>query len=110
VGLATQCAAWLDGCSLGSNDLTQLLGGVDRDAVGFSFLFAERHEASTTMRAERIHSAHQAGPKVGICGQAPRADPACAAFVVSAGLAFVSLNLDRVIAVNRRVAHTAAKL
>jgi pyruvate,water dikinase len=108
--LARQFADRFDGFSIGSNDLTQLILGVDRDATDLAFLFDERHEAVTRMIAELLHSAHKAGRKVGICGQAPSDYPEFAAFLVEAGIDSMSLNPDSVIAVKRRVAHAEAKL
>jgi pyruvate, water dikinase len=108
--LAQQFAERFDGFSIGSNDLTQLILGVDRDATDLSFLFDERHEAVKRMIAELIHSAHKARRKVGICGQAPSDDPEFAAFLVGAGIDSISLNPDSVIAVKRRIARTEAKL
>src|SRR3546814_4999515 len=71
VVLAEQFAARFDGFSIGSNDLTQLVLGVDRDSVDLTARFDERDEAVKHMVAEAIAKAHAAGIKVGICGQAP---------------------------------------
>ena len=102
--LAAEFAARFDGFSIGSNDLTQLVLGVDRDSSELSELFDERDEAVTRMIRSLITSAHQAGRKVGICGQAPSDYPDFAEFLVSCGIDSISLNPDSVIKVIRRVA------
>lgn len=93
-----------DGFSIGSNDLTQLVLGVDRDSAVLAPLFDERDEAVKRMIAELIPRAHEAGVKVGICGQAPSDYPGFAAFLVDCGIDSISLNPDSVIEVRRRVA------
>ncbi|MGH7963533.1 MAG: putative PEP-binding protein, partial [Candidatus Binatia bacterium] len=99
-----QFAKRFDGFSIGSNDLTQFLLGVDRDAADLSYLFDERHEAVKKTISDLIRSAHKEKRKVGICGQAPSDYPEFAAFLVKAGIDSISLNPDSVIAVKRRVA------
>jgi len=103
--LAEQFAKRFDGFSIGSNDLTQLILGVDRDAADLAPLFDERHAAITTAIATLIRAAHRVKCKVGICGQAPSDYPDFAAFLVAAGIDSISLNPDSVIAVKRRIAH-----
>jgi len=71
VVLAERFAEVFDGFSIGSNDLTQLVLGVDRDSARVAPLFDERDEAVTRMIAQAIRAAHAAGKKIGICGQAP---------------------------------------
>lgn len=83
-----------DGFSIGSNDFTQLVVGVDRDSELVAHLFDERNEAATRTIAQVIAAAHVAGRKIGICGQAPSAYPYCARFLVSEGLDSLSLNPD----------------
>jgi pyruvate,water dikinase len=102
--LAAEFAARFDGFSIGSNDLTQLVLGVDRDSSELAELFDERDEAVKRMIRSLITSAHQAGRKVGICGQAPSDYPDFAEFLVSCGIDSISLNPDSVINVKRRVA------
>src|SRR3989339_731655 len=102
--LAEKFAERFDGFSIGSNDLTQLVLGVDRDSSELSELFDERDEAVTRMIQSLITSAHQAGRKVGICGQAPSDYPEFAEFLVSCGIDSISLNPDSVIKVIRHVA------
>jgi pyruvate,water dikinase len=102
--LADQFAARFDGFSIGSNDLTQLVLGVDRDSALLSELFDERNEAITTMIAQLINRAHQKRRKVGICGQAPSDYPEFAAFLVEAGIDSISLNPDSVMKIKQTVA------
>jgi pyruvate,water dikinase len=102
--LADQFAERFDGFSIGSNDLTQLVLGVDRDSALLSELFDERNEAIKTMIAQLINRAHQKGRKVGICGQAPSDYPEFAAFLVEAGIDSISLNPDSVMKIKQTVA------
>jgi pyruvate,water dikinase len=92
--LAEQFAARFDGFSIGSNDLTQLVLGVDRDSGFLTSLFDERDEAVTRMIADAIAKAHVAGIKIGICGQAPSNHAEFAAFLVAQGIDSISLNPD----------------
>lgn len=92
--LAEQFATRFDGFSIGSNDLTQLVLGVDRDSDLLASLFDERDEAVKRMVAEAIDKAHAAGIKIGICGQAPSNYPDFAAFLVDCGINSISLNPD----------------
>jgi pyruvate, water dikinase len=107
--LAEKFAQRFDGFSIGSNDLTQLVLGVDRDSAELSELFDERDEAVTRMIQSLITSAHQAGRKVGICGQAPSDYPEFAEFLVSCGIDSISLNPDSVIKVIRHVAEAEGR-
>lgn len=101
--LAEEFAQRFDGFSIGSNDLTQLVLGVDRDSQDLAHLFDERNPAVKRMIAELIESAHRAGVKVGICGQAPSDYPEFAAWLVDLGIDSISLNPDSVVGVLRRV-------
>jgi pyruvate,water dikinase len=92
--LAEQFADRFDGFSIGSNDLTQLVLGVDRDSEALAELFDERDEAVTRFIGEVITRAHGAGIKVGICGQGPSNHADFAEFLVSEGIDSVSLNPD----------------
>jgi pyruvate,water dikinase len=92
--LATEFARRFDGFSIGSNDLTQLVLGVDRDSEELVGLFDERDEAVTSMIAQVIGKAHAAGTKVGICGQGPSNHPDFAEFLVREGIDSISLNPD----------------
>ena len=94
VVLAEKFAARFDGFSIGSNDLTQLVLGVDRDSGDLTARFDERDEAVMLMIAEAIRKAHAAGIKIGICGQAPSNHPEFAAFLVGEGIDSISLNPD----------------
>ncbi|MDQ0754484.1 phosphoenolpyruvate synthase [Arthrobacter sp. B3I4] len=94
VVLAAQFAARFDGFSIGSNDLTQLILGVDRDSAQLAALFDERDEAVVAMISEAIQKAHTAGIKIGICGQGPSNHPEFAAFLVGEGIDSISLNPD----------------
>jgi pyruvate, water dikinase len=102
--LADQFAEKFDGFSIGSNDLTQLVLGVDRDSAYLASLFDEQNEAVKRMMASVIESAHKSGRKVGICGQAPNDYPELAAFLVRCGIDSISLNPDSVIQVKTLVA------
>jgi len=102
--LADQFAEHFDGFSIGSNDLTQLVLGVDRDSDKLADLFDEQNEAVRRAVRELIDKAHAADRKVGICGQAPSDYPDFAAFLVKAGIDSISLNPDSVIDVVKRVA------
>jgi pyruvate,water dikinase len=103
VFLAEQFAERFDGFSIGSNDLTQLVLGVDRDSEALSTLFDERHEAVKRAIALVIERAHAAGCKVGICGQAPSDHPELARFLVERGIDSISLNPDSVLDVSERL-------
>ncbi len=83
-----------DGFSIGSNDLTQLVLGVDRDSGLLAGLFDERDPAVMAMVADAIAGAKAAGRRIGICGQAPSDHPAFAAFLVECGIDSISLNPD----------------
>ena len=82
VVLADQFAEVFDGFSIGSNDLTQLTLGVDRDSEIIAHLFDERNQAVTSMMASASTTARKKGKKIGICGQAPRDYPEVASFMV----------------------------
>ena len=97
VTLAAEFAKVFDGFSIGSNDLTQLILGVDRDSELVAHLFDERNDAVTQTIAQVIHAAHAAGRKIGICGQAPSDHPEFAQFLVAQGIDSISLNPDSVL-------------
>ncbi len=101
--LAEQFAERFDGFSIGSNDLTQLTLGVDRDSEILKSLFDERDAAVTGLIRQAIGSARKTGTKIGICGQAPSDYPDFAAFLVEQGIDSISLNPDSVIGVIRRL-------
>ncbi|HEY7569449.1 MAG TPA: phosphoenolpyruvate synthase [Gemmatimonadaceae bacterium] len=101
--LAERFAELFDGFSIGSNDLTQLVLGVDRDSVRIADLFDERNEAVKRACADLIAAAHRAGRSVGICGQAPSDYPEFAEFLVAHGIDSMSLNADALVRTKRRV-------
>jgi pyruvate,water dikinase len=104
VVLAEQFAARFDGFSIGSNDLTQLVLGVDRDSARLRDLFDEQNEAVTRMIRSVIDSAHAAGRKVSLCGQAPSDRPAFVEFLVAAGIDSVSVTPDSFLRVKTNIA------
>lgn len=104
VELADLFSDRFDGFSIGSNDLTQLVLGVDRDSSELSHLFDERNLAVKRTIHRLIATAHEQGRKVGICGQAPSDYPEFAEFLVDAGIDTISLNPDSVIQVKRCIA------
>jgi len=95
--LAEQFAEIFDGFSIGSNDLTQLILGVDRDSEIVAPIFDERNEAVKRMIAQVIRVARAKGRKIGICGQAPSDYPDFARFLVEQGIDSLSLNPDVVL-------------
>ncbi len=101
---AAEFAKRFDGFSIGSNDLTQLTLGVDRDSDLLADLFSEKDPAVVWMIETLIERAHAAGAKVGLCGQAPSNDPSFAKLLVKAGIDSISVTPDSFIAVKRNVA------
>lgn len=95
--LAEQFAEIFDGFSIGSNDLTQLILGVDRDSEIVAPVFDERNAAVKRMIADAISRVHAAGRKIGICGQAPSDYPEFAEFLVECGIDSISLSPDSVL-------------
>ncbi|MFN5620929.1 MAG: phosphoenolpyruvate synthase [Flavobacteriales bacterium] len=90
-------AELVDGFSIGSNDLTQLTLGIDRDSALIAPLFNERNPAVEWMIAHAIEVAHRKGIKIGLCGQAPSDDPDFAAFLVRKGIDSISFTPDALI-------------
>ena len=97
VMLADEFSDVFDGFSIGSNDLTQLTLGLDRDSALVAHLFDERNEAVERMVAKAIATAKSKHRKIGICGQAPSDYPEFARFLVEQGINSISLNPDSVI-------------
>ena len=95
--LADEFSQIFDGFSIGSNDLTQLTLGLDRDSELVAHLFDERNEAVKRTIAKAITTVKQHGRKIGICGQAPSDYPEFARFLVEQGIDSISLNPDSVI-------------
>lgn len=106
--LAEQFAERFDGFSIGSNDLTQLTLGVDRDSAQLADLFDERNPAVTESIRVLIERAHKCGAHVGICGQAPSDHPEFARFLVECGIDAISVNPDSVVGVLHEVAAAEA--
>ncbi len=104
--LASQFAERFDGFSIGSNDLTQLVLGVDRDSGRLSALFDERDEAVTMAIAQLLASAKKSGVHTGICGQAPSDHPEFARFLVEHGIDSISVSPDSFMAVKQVVARS----
>ncbi|WP_411876034.1 phosphoenolpyruvate synthase [Vulcanococcus limneticus] len=98
-----------DGFSIGSNDLTQLTLGLDRDSALVADLFDERHATVKAMISLAIRTAKRCGRKIGICGQAPSDYPEFAQFLVEEGIDSISLNPDAVIDTRIRVAGLEAQ-
>jgi pyruvate,water dikinase len=92
--LAEKFAQIFDGFSIGSNDLTQLTLGIDRDSAIVSDLFSEQNEAAKEMIATMISKAKKAGRKIGLCGQAPSDLPGFAKFLVEEGIDSISFSPD----------------
>jgi pyruvate, water dikinase len=101
--LAGQFAQYFDGFSIGSNDLTQLTLGVDRDSAELAHLFDEQDLAVKWMIHKVISHAHTTGSRVGICGQAPSDHPEFATFLVKAGIDSISVSPDSFLDVKRCV-------
>ena len=95
--LADKFAKLFDGFSIGSNDLTQLTLGLDRDSEIVSHLFDENDEAVKTLIAQAISSAKKAGIKIGLCGQAPSDFPEFSQFLVEQGIDSISFSPDALI-------------
>ena len=99
-----------DGFSIGSNDLTQLALGLDRDSEMVAHLFDERNGAVEKMVALAIEAAIRSGKKIGICGQAPSDYPEFAEFLVQKGINSISLNPDTVIQTTHHILETEKAL
>lgn len=107
--LAKEFAELFDGFSIGSNDLTQLTLGVDRDSSELASQFDEQDEAVKWMISNVIAAARKAGAKIGLCGQAPSDHPEFAAFLVECGIDSISVSPDSFVAVKQSVAAAEAK-
>ncbi|MDQ3571039.1 MAG: PEP-utilizing enzyme, partial [Actinomycetota bacterium] len=107
--LAEEFAARFDGFSIGSNDLTQLVLGVDRDSSALAHLFDETNEAVTRSICDLIEQAHRSGVKVGICGEAPSNHPEFTEMLVAAGIDSISVSPDRLLRVRAGVAEAEAR-
>lgn len=97
VFLAEKFAEIFDGFSIGSNDLTQLILGIDRDSAIISDLFSEQNEGVKQQIGVMIHKAKKAGSKIGLCGQAPSDFPEFAQFLVEQHIDSISFNPDAIL-------------
>ena len=95
--LADQFLEYVDGFSIGSNDLTQLVLGLDRDSDLVAPLFDERNEAVKKMLSQVIRECNKAGKYIGICGQAPSDHPDFAKWLLQEGIQSISLNPDTIL-------------
>jgi pyruvate,water dikinase len=112
VVLAEEFADVFDAFSIGSNDLTQLTLGLDRDSELIAHIFDERNEAVKRLVRQAIEAAHNHKPrrKIGICGQAPSDFPEFAEFLVECGIDSISLNPDVVLSTRLRIAELEQKM
>ena len=110
VVLAEEFLQHCDGMSIGSNDLTQLVLGLDRDSQIVSSISNENNEAVKKLIAQVIGHCNRAGKYIGLCGQAPSDFPDFASFLVEAGIQSISLNPDTVIKTLSSIAETEAKV
>ncbi|MGB3402521.1 MAG: phosphoenolpyruvate synthase [Microcoleaceae cyanobacterium] len=108
--LAEEFCHLFDGFSIGSNDLTQLTLGLDRDSGLVAHLFDERNPAVLKMIKRIITIAKQQGRKIGICGQAPSDYPDFAQFLVKLGIHSISLNPDSVLKTRLKIAEMESKV
>lgn len=102
--LADEFAPHIDGFSIGSNDLTQLMLGLDRDSALVAHLYDERNPAVKRAIAHLIRTAHEHGTKVGICGQGPSDFPDFAEFLVEEGIDSISVTPDSMLKTLRALA------
>ncbi|MGI8852860.1 MAG: phosphoenolpyruvate synthase [Methyloceanibacter sp.] len=107
--LADIFAQRFDGFSIGSNDLTQLTLGIDRDSELLASVFDEQSKAVKWMIGSVIQAAHQAGVKVGLCGEAPSNHPEFAEFLVERGIDSISVVPDSFITVKNHVAKAESR-
>ena len=110
VVVAEAFAERFDGFSIGSNDLTQLVLGIDRDSARLSSLFNERHPAVTDTIARLLASAKKTNSHTGICGQAPSDHPEFARFLVEHGIDSISVTPDSFLRVKEQIAAAEAAL
>jgi pyruvate,water dikinase len=103
-------AKLFDGFSIGSNDLTQLVLGVDRDSEIVAFDFDERDSGVTEMIRQTVEGGRRNGRHVGICGQAPSDYPEVAEYLVEIGIDSISLNPDTIIRTTRHVLEVERRL
>jgi pyruvate,water dikinase len=107
--LAKKFAQLFDGFSIGSNDLTQLTLGLDRDSAIVSDLFDENDEAVKEEIQHLIECAHEQGVKVGLCGQAPSDYPEFTSFLIQCGIDSIAFNPDALVQGITNIASAEAK-
>jgi pyruvate,water dikinase len=95
--MADEFLEFFDGFSIGSNDLTQLTLGLDRDSGIIAHLFDERNPAVKKLLSYAIQACNKAGKYIGICGQGPSDHPDLARWLMEQGIESVSLNPDSVL-------------
>ena len=110
VVLADQFSEYFDGFSIGSNDLTQLTLGIDRDSNLVAHLYDERNEAVKRLIAQVIKTAKEHGRKIGICGQGPSDYPDFAQFLVEQGIDSISINPDAILKTKKAIYEIEKKL
>ena len=108
--LADEFSQVFDGFSIGSNDLTQLTLGLDRDSALVAHLFDERNQAVKAMLEIAISKARKNNRKIGICGQAPSDYPEFAEFLIHQGINSISLNPDSVLKTRLHIAEVEKQL
>jgi pyruvate,water dikinase len=108
--MADEFCQVFDGFSIGSNDLTQLTLGLDRDSALVAHIFDERNEAVKRMIEMAITTVKEYNRKIGICGQAPSDYPEFARFLVELGIDSISLNPDSVLRTTLDIAQMEASL
>jgi pyruvate,water dikinase len=108
--LAEKFLEYFDGFSIGTNDLTQLTLGLDRDSELVSYLYDERDEAVKKLVASVIERTHKMGKKIGICGDAPSTHQDFARFLVDCGIDYISVSPDVALKTRMIVAEEEKKL
>ncbi len=107
--LAERYLEYFDGMSIGSNDMTQLTLGLDRDSAVVAHLFDEQDAAVKALLSMAIRACRKAGKYIGICGQGPSDFPALASWLMAEGIDSMSLNPDSVVATWLSLAQTDAQ-
>lgn len=108
--LADQFNQFVDGYSIGSNDLTMLILGCDRDNETVQHIYDERNLAVRRAIRHLIEVAHKDGKTVSICGQAPSVYPELCEFLVQSGIDSISVNPDAVVRTKKMVAHIEQRI
>lgn len=108
--IADQYAKLVDGFSIGTNDLTMMTLGVDRNSALVAHAYDERNDAVKNLVSYAIHIAKETKTKIGICGQAPSDYPEFAQFLVEQGIDSISLTPDTVIRTTVAILETEKKI